>query len=103
MFKSFNGVSLIKSNHVRENSTRPGMYSNSLRKVNVVRQIITNILTMISKGEKAPIELDWGTECDLVDSKTTEPGLTQVPPAVEINMLDKIVDDDTTGLGAVSH
>jgi hypothetical protein len=35
--KSFNGVSLIKTNYTRENSNRPGMYLNSLSKVNVLK------------------------------------------------------------------
>jgi hypothetical protein len=66
--KSFNGVSLIKTNYTRENSTGPVMYLNDLSKVNVVRQIMKNIHTTMNKEEKAPIELDWRTECDLVDS-----------------------------------
>jgi hypothetical protein len=100
MFKSFNGVFLIKTNYTREYSTRPGMYVNSLSKVNVVRQIMKNIHTTISKEEKAPIELDWRTECDLDDSKIIEPGLTHTSPTLEVNTLDKIVDDDTTRMGS---
>jgi hypothetical protein len=74
------------------------MYLNSLSKVNVVRQIMKNIHTMISK-EKPPIELNWRTECDLVDSKIIELGLTPAPPTLQVDTLDKIADD-TTRMGS---
>jgi hypothetical protein len=65
--KPFNCVSLIMTDCFRENFTRHGMHLNSLGKLNVSRQIVKCIHTMINKEVKTPIKLGWGTEYDTVD------------------------------------
>jgi hypothetical protein len=94
--KSFNGVSLIKTDYARDNFTRLGMYLNSLGKVNVARQIMECIYSMINREVKAPISLDW--KRDMVDSKMTESGPAHATVTLEADTLDKTADGDTTRL-----
>jgi hypothetical protein len=96
--KSFNGVSLIKTNYARDNFTRLGIYLNSLGKVNVVRQIMECICTTINREVKAPIRLDWRT--DMVDIKMIESGLAHATVTLEADTLDKTADGDMTRLGS---
>jgi hypothetical protein len=96
--KSFNGVSLIKTEYARDNFTRPGMYLNSLGKVNVARQIMECIYTTINREVKAPIRLDWRT--DMVDSIMIKSGLTYATVTPEADTLDTTAVGDTTRLGS---
>jgi hypothetical protein len=95
--KSFNGVSLIKTNYSRDNFTRFGKNLNSLGKVNVARQIMEYICTTINIEAKAPIRLNW--RMNTAESKVTEDSPAPTTLTLEADSLEKTTGGDTSRLG----
>jgi hypothetical protein len=95
--KSCNGVSLIKTNCSRDNFSRLSKNFNSLDKVNVARQIMECIYTIINRKAKAPITLN--RRMNMVESKMTEDSPASTTLTLEANSMQKTADGDMTRLG----
>jgi uncharacterized protein YceH (UPF0502 family) len=65
------------------------MHLNSLGKLNVSRQIVKCIHTLINKEAKAPIKLDWRTEYDTTVSDVMEVDSTYASLVLGANTVDK--------------
>jgi hypothetical protein len=82
----------------RENFTKHGMHLNSLGKLNVSRQIVKCVHTIINKEVKTPIKLGWRTEYETADCEVSELGSVYESPISEVTEHNK-VDSDALEMG----
>jgi hypothetical protein len=93
-----NCMSLIMTDCFRENFTKHGMHLNSLSKLNVSRQIVKCVHTMINKEVRTLIKLGWRTEYETVDCDASEVGSVYASPASEVTE-HNTVDSDVIEMG----